>query len=146
MLLSVTGVLMFFHLDSGLNKLAHQWFSWLLLMAVIAHAASNGAAFKRYFMLRRAQLILLLMLVLTVMTFLPVETRKPNPQKMAVMVLESATLGQVAALKGKTLKDMQIYLRSRGFSVQDQDASLQEISKQTKVNVHALLSDILSAQ
>ena len=31
LLLSVTGVLMFFHADTGLNKTAHEWLSWLFL-------------------------------------------------------------------------------------------------------------------
>ena len=34
LLSAVTGVLLFFHLDSGLNKLAHEWLSWVLLAAV----------------------------------------------------------------------------------------------------------------
>ena len=28
---AVTGVLMFFHLDSGLNKAAHEWLSWAMV-------------------------------------------------------------------------------------------------------------------
>ncbi|NBW51152.1 MAG: DUF4405 domain-containing protein, partial [Betaproteobacteria bacterium] len=36
-LLSVTGILMFFHLDSGLNKLAHEWLSWIFVIVVVLH-------------------------------------------------------------------------------------------------------------
>ena len=31
---AVTGVLMFFHLDTGLNKVAHEWLSWVFLGGV----------------------------------------------------------------------------------------------------------------
>ena len=33
-LLAVTGALMFFHLDRGLNETAHEWLSWVLLGGV----------------------------------------------------------------------------------------------------------------
>ena len=42
-LLAVTGVLMFFHLDSGLNEAAHEWLSWVLLGGVALHAAKRTA-------------------------------------------------------------------------------------------------------
>ena len=32
---AVTGVLMFFHLDSGLNKTAHEWLSWAMVIGVV---------------------------------------------------------------------------------------------------------------
>lgn len=145
-LLSVTGVLMFFHLDTGMNKLGHQWLSWLFLLAVTAYAASNGYAFKRYFTVRRAQFVLAGMLLLTVMTFLPGPDRKPNPQKMALKVLESADLSQVAALKGRTLEDMQTHLRRQGISVQDRDQSLQAISEETHTSIQTILMHVLSIQ
>ena len=47
--MSVTGLLMFFHLDIGLNKLAHEWLGWLMVAGVAAHAIANWGAFKRYF-------------------------------------------------------------------------------------------------
>ena len=48
-LLATTGVLMFFHLDTGLNKTAHEWLSWAMLGGVVLHALLNLPAFKRYF-------------------------------------------------------------------------------------------------
>ena len=47
-LLAATGVLMFFHLDSGLNETAHQWLSWVLLGGVALHAAVNWAGVRRH--------------------------------------------------------------------------------------------------
>ncbi|MBL0150870.1 MAG: hypothetical protein IPP87_20220 [Ideonella sp.] len=49
--MAITGLLMFFHLDSGLNKTAHEWLGWLMVVAgVAAHAFANWLAFKRYFL------------------------------------------------------------------------------------------------
>mgnify|MGYP006339522549 CR=1 FL=1 len=41
-LLAATGVLMFFHIDSGLNEAVHEWLSWVLLGGVALHAARVG--------------------------------------------------------------------------------------------------------
>lgn len=40
---------MFFHLDSGLNKTAHEWLSWAMVIGVTLHVLLNMPAFKRYF-------------------------------------------------------------------------------------------------
>ncbi len=58
-LMAVTGLLMFFHLDNGLQKSVHEWLGWLLVAAVAVHAAANWLGFKRYFQrLGRGQAIL----------------------------------------------------------------------------------------
>jgi len=47
-ILAVTGVLMFFHLDRGLNHDAHEWLGWALLIGASAHVYSNFPAFKMH--------------------------------------------------------------------------------------------------
>ena len=48
-LMATTGLLMFFHLDSGLNKTAHEWLGWAMILGVVAHVMLNWKAFKRHF-------------------------------------------------------------------------------------------------
>ena len=45
---AVTGVLMFFHLDIGLNKAAHEWVSWAVVVGVVLHLSVNFRAFRGY--------------------------------------------------------------------------------------------------
>ena len=49
LIMSVTGILMFFHWDTGFNKLAHEWLGWLMVVAVVLHILANMTAFKRHF-------------------------------------------------------------------------------------------------
>lgn len=58
MLIAVTGVLMFFHLNTGLNKAAHEWLGWFLLVGVGAHMWLNWRAFSTYFNRRGALAII----------------------------------------------------------------------------------------
>ena len=54
----VTGILMFLHADSGLNKLAHEWIGLAMVAAVLAHLVLNWRAFTTYFRRPLAQVIM----------------------------------------------------------------------------------------
>lgn len=49
LLISVTGIMMFFHLELGLSKVAHEWLGWALVVGVAAHLWLNRRAFTTYF-------------------------------------------------------------------------------------------------
>jgi len=46
--MGVTGILMFFHMDSALNKLLHEWGGWLMVIGVLAHLLLNWRPFTSY--------------------------------------------------------------------------------------------------
>lgn len=47
-LMTGTGVLMFFGMDSGITVVVHQWFSWLFLVAVGAHLTLHVRSLSRH--------------------------------------------------------------------------------------------------
>ncbi len=49
LLMSATGVLMFFELDRGLVVVVHQWFSWFFLAGAAGHIAANFRPFSNHF-------------------------------------------------------------------------------------------------
>jgi hypothetical protein len=53
LLSAVTGVLIFFHVDSGLNKVVHEWLGWVLLGGVALHVIANFSGFRRHLGARR---------------------------------------------------------------------------------------------
>jgi len=54
-LMSVSGILMFFELDTGLTSGAHQWFSWFFLLGVGGHVTANFYPFKNHLRSRWGQ-------------------------------------------------------------------------------------------
>ena len=48
LIMATTGILMFFHLDRGLNKEAHEWLGWAMVAGVGTHVVANLSSFKRY--------------------------------------------------------------------------------------------------
>ena len=48
LLMSVTGVLMFFDVEFGLVTIAHQWLSWLFLFGAVSHVVANLRPFQNH--------------------------------------------------------------------------------------------------
>jgi hypothetical protein len=120
-LMAVTGVLMFFHLDSDLNKLAHEWLSWVMLVGVALHASVNWPAFRRHLLNNRiARPILAVSVLLTAGSFAPLpggDRRNGSPPMMALRAVMAAPLSSVAPLTGRSLDALQDELGQAGFSL-----------------------------
>jgi hypothetical protein len=129
-LMSVTGVVMFFHLDTGLNKVAHEWLGWVMVAGVGAHAAANWSAFKRYFLANRtARLIIGLSLVVLAGSFvgLPGGRQGQPPQVMALKAVTKAPISAVAPLSGRTAGQVLQDLARAGINLPNTDASLDSV-------------------
>lgn len=134
-LLAVTGMLMFFHLDRGLNETAHEWLSWVLLTGVALHAAVNWAGVKRHLAGWRGRAALALFALLLAGSFVSVGGKEEPPFAAPLRALADAplpVLAQVAKLSPDALRER---LQRAGVSVRS-DAD----------TVHSLVGDDTRAQ
>lgn len=116
LLIAATGVLMFFHLDSGLNKLAHEWLGWIMLAAVALHSAMHFKSFKRYFSRPAALAVIALFVGLFAASFIaPSGQAKKSPPALAMQAVLNAPLDQVAALAGKDTQTLLARLDAAGL-------------------------------
>jgi len=116
-LLAVTGVLMFFHLDSGLNKLAHEWLSWVFVVGVVLHVIVNLPAFKRHFTLSRGRWIMGLSLLVLGLSFLPLRPSGGKPPfAVSVQALARAPLPLLAQVGGISTDEVRLRLQHAGIS------------------------------
>jgi hypothetical protein len=131
-LLASTGVLMFFHLDSGMNKLAHEWLSWLLLAGVALHASSNWAGLKRHLVSRgKGRWFLAAFVTVLGLSFLRppgADDRKPSPARLALKVVLAAPLRDVAPLSGRPVEQLLRDLRDADFKVDSDAQSLASVA------------------
>ena len=127
-LMAVTGLLMFFHLDNGLQKSVHEWLGWLLVAAVAVHAAANWLGFKRYFQrLGRGQAILAVCALALVGSFFiaaPTAGGAPPPV-LALRAVAKAPLSTVALLANKPVEQVRSDLAAAGIQVADANASIE---------------------
>ena len=97
LIMGVSGVLMFFHLNTTLMKGVHEWAGWALLLGVVAHVVLNWRAFSTYFKRPLAAGIMGLGAVVLAATFLPVSAPQGGGDftRTAMMALSG---GQIETL------------------------------------------------
>ena len=131
-IMSVTGLLMFFHLDIGLNKLAHEWLGWLMVAGVAAHAIANWGAFKRYFVssnLGRGIIGVSVIALDCSFISLPGSGKGPPPQILAMKAVAKAPIASVAPLTGRTVQQILDDLAKAGITLPSADANLDTVTK-----------------
>ncbi len=108
LLTAVTGVLLFFHAATGLNKAVHEWLSWVFLIGAVVHLALNFAPFKKYLGQRKGQLLMGASVLLLVLSFIPIGGDHAPPFVPPVRALAQApltTLAQVARTSPEQLRE-----------------------------------------
>lgn len=129
-LMAVTGVLLFFHADSGLNKLAHEWLGWIFVGGVALHAVVNWGAFKRYFLSSRpGRAMIALFAVALVASFAPLGGKAGGkPPMLAMNAVLEAPLSAVAPLTGRPVETLVAQLNGAGFAVSGPEANLASVA------------------
>jgi hypothetical protein len=129
-LLAATGVLMFFHLDSGLNKVAHEWLGWVLLAGVTTHVLANVLSFKRHFSQPVGRALIGVFALLLGLSFVPRlggEGGEP-PFASSVHSLAAAPAPVLAQVAGVTPQEMQQRLRAAGLQPRTGQESVQALA------------------
>ncbi|CAK8725141.1 DUF4405 domain-containing protein [Candidatus Electrothrix laxa] len=141
---AVTGVLLFFHAATGLNKAVHEWLSWVFLAGAVVHLALNFAPFKKYLSQRKGQVLLGSSVLLLALSFIPLEgghNESPfAPPINALAHTPLTTLAQVARISPEQLRER---LAGQGLSVNSDQQSISElIGDDFRAQVH-LLEELL---
>lgn len=128
LLMAVTGILMFFHLDTGLNKAAHEWLGWAMVAGVVAHGVANGPAFVRHLKQPVGRVLIGVFAVLLIGSFLVPQQGGGSPAGLAINTLTHAPLSRVAALRGEPVEALVGRLEQAGFTVQGPDQNLASVA------------------
>lgn len=117
LLSAVTGVLMFFHWDSGLNKVAHEWLSWAMVAGVTAHVLVNFRPFKAYLKKPLALGIVGVFAAILALSFIPAPQGAGGSPVAAVMQsLNNAPIETVFELGGSDTAAGFAKLEAAGYS------------------------------
>ncbi len=125
---AVTGVLMFFHLDSGLNKTAHEWLSWAMVIGVLLHLLLNMNAFKRYFTQTTARVVVGVFALVLALSFIPAGGAKSEPGfAPPVRALAQAPLSVLSQVAGISTEELKAKLHATGLNVTSDQQSVAEL-------------------
>ncbi|MCK6425807.1 MAG: DUF4405 domain-containing protein [Burkholderiaceae bacterium] len=129
-LMSVTGLLMFFHLDSALQKTVHEWAGWVVVSAAALHVSANWLGFKRYFKPGIGAAVIALCALLIGASFIPLggaAGASQSPPAIAMRALSQAPLSSVAPLFGKSVPQARQALAAADIVLPDDQASLASV-------------------
>lgn len=125
---AVTGVLMFFHLDSGLNKTAHEWLSWAMVIGVLLHLLLNLNAFKRYFTQTTARVVMGVFALVLALSFIPAGGAKSEPGfAPPVRALAQAPISVLAQVAGTSTEALKARFQAAGYTVADDRQSVADL-------------------
>jgi peptidoglycan/LPS O-acetylase OafA/YrhL len=127
LLSAVTGVLIFFHVDSGANKFVHEWLSWVLLAGAGLHAAVNFRALQRHLATRRGQLLVGLFLLALAVSFVPVGGQTEPPFVAPLQALARVPLATVAQVAGLAPEQLLVELDKAGVKAESAQQSLADL-------------------
>lgn len=143
---AVTGILMFFHLNTGLMKLAHEWLGWLFVIGAVAHVAVNWKAFLGYFSRPMGLAIILVLLVLGALSFIPGAKRGRPPFIEAAKALEQSPLNVVAQVVQKSPETLVDGLKAKGLRVPNHQKSIREIAAENQVGSMEIMGHIFNSK
>lgn len=126
---AVTGVLMFFHLDSGLNKTAHEWLSWAMVIGVGLHVLLNMPAFKRYLKQTTGRLVIGAFALVLALSFIPAGGNSGSEPGFAppVRALAKAPISVLAQVAGTSTDDVKAKLQAQGLTVTSDQQSVADL-------------------
>lgn len=132
--MATTGLLMFFHADTGLNKTAHEWLGWVMVAGVAFHAIANWRMFKKYFVVGTAsRTILASSAVVLLASFLSFGGGAPGgpgglpPHVQALKAVTAAPLAEVAGIAGKPVEQLLADLQQAGIHVDGAQGTLDSV-------------------
>jgi len=102
LVMSVTGTLMFFHLESDLNEALHEWAGLAMVAGAGMHVAANWRAFAQYFHRPAARAVMAVFALVLAASFLPFDPEDGRPEPRAMFgALSGAPIGMLAEMTGQ---------------------------------------------
>ncbi len=139
MLCAGSGILLFFHINIGLVKLAHQWLSWIFVIGAGLHVAVNRKPLGTTIVKPTGALIVMLFLVVMSLSFMPLVEQPQSPVKKAMALVVDLPLRTLAEVSGRTDEELSAILAGHGIKVADQAQTLSALARENHQSPTALL-------
>jgi hypothetical protein len=138
-LMMITGILMFFHLDVGINKIIHEWFGWFLIIGGIAHLLMHLNSLIKY-LKKPISVSLIAIFIIVLVTSFFIEKRSTNPVKNVMMAVNKAPISSLIAISGNSEIEVLENLKSNGFIITNNQENVDSIANGDKEKTKKLIS------
>ena len=138
LLSATTGILIFFHWDTGLNKAAHEWLGWILVLAATAHLTSNFTGFQKRFAAPLSKAIIGTFAAILLLSFLPISEDGESPVRASLDALTAAPLSSVALIARKDVNALISDLQTEGITITAEQSLRDVLPKDREATMDAL--------
>ena len=135
LVVSVTGVLMFFMIESHAMNSVHAWLGMGMVTIGIYHLIKNFTPFKSYLKYKSSVVVLITILILSTWYALPEDQQLVSPKKEIMKAVFVQPISTVSLFFKKDVQKTIAYLRSKDIEVKDESQSLMQIAKQNNKEV-----------
>jgi len=137
-LTAVTGILLFFKINIGLVKPAHEWLSWLMVIAAVFHLVRNRRAFAVSLNRPVGKAVTALFFLLLGASLLPFggepggAHQQRHSAERITEALTHAPLATVAKVANRSPEETIQFLWRRGINTQNAGQSIREIAENNR--------------
>lgn len=147
LLSAVTGVLIFFHADTGANKFVHEWLSWVLLGGVALHVLANLGGFKSHLAAARGKLLMGVFVLVLAASFIPLGGADEPPFVQPIRALSQAPLSTLAQVAQITPENLRGRMLKEGLQPTSDQQSLSDlVGTDIKKQMHVLEKIMVAAE
>ena len=146
LVVAVSGVMMFYHLEEGLVKSMHEWLGLLFVVAIVLHVLNHWMPVSRYLQSKQAVAIIVLVLAIAGGWIATSGDTREHPAKRLLGKVQRAPLSVVAGLQNEPIDALMSRLQQAGITVVSQQQSVADIAAKNSRNPMELMDILLADQ
>ncbi|MBN2768211.1 MAG: DUF4405 domain-containing protein [Campylobacterales bacterium] len=144
LIMAVTGILMFFHIDTGLNKVAHEWLGLFMVVVVVLHIVLNFKGFVNSLKTLTGKTISGIFVVLLMLSFLSLNGEGPNkPFVLPIGIMAKADIADLSKISRIGEEELVRRLQLFSSTPINAQSSVNDIAKDDLHKQMELLNKIL---
>jgi hypothetical protein len=127
LLSAVTGVLIFFHVETGANKFVHEWLGWVLLVGAALHVLVNLGGLKSHLATARGKWVIGVFVLVLAASFIPLGGPDEPPFVQPIRALSQAPLSTLAQVAQITPENLRARMAKQGLQPTSDQQSLSDL-------------------
>ena len=146
LVVTISGVMMFFHVGEQFVKSMHEWLGLIFVVAILLHVLNHWMPFSRYLRDRRALSVIAMVCFVALgwMLFTGANGQQ-HPAKRLVASMQQAPIALLAELQHQDSQQLLTSLRNAGVKVDNDQQSLNQLATTNQRTPFELLDMILPA-
>ena len=141
--IAVSGVMMFFHLGTGLVQELHEWIGVLFAVGMLLHIHQHWQPFKRYFSQKTGVAIITVMFVISSGMLVATGDSVEHPAQQLAQQFSQKSLTEIAQFQKRPLEQLLIDMEIEQIEVRSPEISLKKIAEENHTSALRLIKIIV---